>query len=61
MNFTSGYGGCKIGEFVWFIEDVGGKTADRKVSDLVSEEGVELRNFLTISDMKAQMYWMSFQ
>ena len=59
MNFTGGYGSCKIGEFVWSIENVGGKMVDRKVGDLVSEEGVELRDFLTISDMKAQMYWTS--
>ena len=41
------------------IENVGGKMVDRKVGDLVSEEGVELRDFLKISDMKVQMYWTS--
>ena len=58
-NFTSEYDSCKIGESVWFIENVGGEMADRKVGDLVSEEGVELRDSLTISEMKAQMYWLS--
>ena len=59
-NFTSGYNSCKIGESVWFIENVGGgNLSDRKVGDLVSEEGVELRDFLKISDMKVQMYWLS--
>ena len=61
LNITGGYDSCKIGEFVWFIENVGGEMADRKVGDLVSEEGIELRDFLTISDMKAQMYWTSLQ
>ena len=59
LNLTGGYDRCKMGEFVWFIKNVGNKMADRKVSELVSEEGVELRDFLTISDMKAQMYWTS--
>ena len=51
LNLTGGYGSCKIGEFVCFIENVGGNLADhRKVSDLVSEEGIELRDYLMISD-----------
>ena len=44
LNFTGGYGSCKIGEFVWFIENVGCNLVDRKVGDLVSEEGVTLRD-----------------
>ena len=44
LNFTGGYGSCKIGEFVWFIENVGCNLVDVKVGDLVSEEGVKLRD-----------------
>ena len=44
LNFTSGYSSCKIGEFVWFIENVGCDLVERKVGDLVSEEGFESRD-----------------
>ena len=49
MNFTSRYGSCKIGGFVWFIENIGCNLVDRKVNDLVSEEGVKLRDIFEYS------------
>jgi hypothetical protein len=42
LNFAGGYGSCKVGEFVWFIENVGSNLVDRKVGDLVAEKGVKL-------------------
>jgi hypothetical protein len=44
LNFTCGHGSCKIGQFVWFVEHVGGNLVDGKVGDLVTEERVKLRN-----------------
>ena len=40
LDFTGGYGSCKVGGLVWFIENVGCNLVDREVGDLVSEEGV---------------------
>ena len=50
LNFTGGYGSCKIGEFVWFIKNVGCNLVDKKVGDLASEEGVKLRDIFEYRD-----------
>jgi len=42
LNFTGGYSGCKVGEFVRFIKNVGGNLVDRKIGNLIAEEVVEL-------------------
>ena len=62
LNFTGGYGSCKIGKFVWFIKNVGGNLVDRKIGDLVTKEGLSCAislNMDTISDMKVWIYWSS--
>jgi hypothetical protein len=60
---STGYGSCKIGEFVRFIENIGGNLVDRKkADDLVAEEGVELRNIFGQGydfGHEVRMYWSS--
>jgi hypothetical protein len=58
LNFTGGYGSCKISKLLCFSSKKLAATC-RKVGYLAAEEGVELHDILNtdmISDMKAQIY-----